>query len=222
MGTQRVFIDTEHIEFERWGPPLVDADWHALCQSIYKGIEGKEWEEVCCHHREVSKATGAAKPSGSEKAKALQAMKGAWDRGADYYDPARKEDFLGGRKTRLDLWEEHLKDQIVALAKALRCVENPILGLAFGFTILSLPALSSSSCWNVPGKYGPHSEHLLAAEGEAGSSGRQSPDLGDMCRYGCPESPDWDGDVESGTDSDGTFASSEQGLCSCWRSQCCW
>ena len=34
--------------------------------------------------------------------------------------------------------------------------------------------------------------HLLAAEGEAGSSDSQSPDLGGMLRYGCPESPDWD------------------------------
>ena len=51
--------------------------------------------------------------------------------------------------------------------------------------------------------------HLLAAGGEAGSSGSQSPDLGDMWRYGCPKSPDWDGDVESWTESEGT-SSSEQ------------
>ena len=31
--------------------------------------------------------------------------------------------------------------------------------------------------------------HLLAAESEAGSSGSQSPDLGNMWRYGCPKSP---------------------------------
>ena len=37
VGTQRAFINTEHIEFERWGPPPVDADWHAFCQPIYKG-----------------------------------------------------------------------------------------------------------------------------------------------------------------------------------------
>ena len=43
VGTHGAFIDTEHIEFERWGPPLVDADWHAFCQAIYKGIEGDEW-----------------------------------------------------------------------------------------------------------------------------------------------------------------------------------
>ena len=28
------------------GPPLVDADWHAFCQAIHKGIEGNEWGEV--------------------------------------------------------------------------------------------------------------------------------------------------------------------------------
>ena len=49
VGTQRPFINTDHIEFERWGPPLVDADWHAFFQAIYKGIEGKEWEDLYCH-----------------------------------------------------------------------------------------------------------------------------------------------------------------------------
>ena len=51
--------------------------------------------------------------------------------------------------------------------------------------------------------------HLLAAEGEYGLSGSQSRDLGDMWRYGCPKSPDWDGNVESWTESEGT-SSSEQ------------
>ena len=46
VGTLRAFINTDHIEFERWGPPLVDADWHAFCQAIYKGIEGDEWGRV--------------------------------------------------------------------------------------------------------------------------------------------------------------------------------
>ena len=30
----------------------------------------------------------------------------------------------GRNKTRLELWEEHLKDPIVAVDKALKCVEN--------------------------------------------------------------------------------------------------
>ena len=42
------------------------ADWHAFCQVIHKGIEGKEWEELYCHYREMSKATGAKKPSESQ------------------------------------------------------------------------------------------------------------------------------------------------------------
>ena len=33
--------------------------------------------------------------------------------------------------------------------------------------------------------------HLLAAGGEAGSSGSQSPGLGDMWRHGCPVSLEW-------------------------------
>ena len=33
--------------------------------------------------------------------------------------------------------------------------------------------------------------HLLAAEGEAGSSGGQSPYLGDMWKYGCRKSLGW-------------------------------
>ena len=44
MGTQRACTNTKHIELERWGPPPVDADWHASCPTIHKGIEGDE----CC------------------------------------------------------------------------------------------------------------------------------------------------------------------------------
>ena len=62
-----------------------------------------------------------------KKAKALWAMKAAWNRGEEFYDPARKEDILGRTKTRLELWEEHLKDPMAALAKSLESLENPIL-----------------------------------------------------------------------------------------------
>ena len=72
VGTQRAFINTEHIEFERCGPPLVDTDWHAFCRAIYKGIEGKEWEEQYHHYREMSQA--------GQNSKAVWAMKAAWDR----------------------------------------------------------------------------------------------------------------------------------------------
>ena len=67
VGTLRAFINTDHIEFERWGPPLVDADWHAFSQAICKGVEGEAWEELYCHCRDVSKATGAIKASERQK-----------------------------------------------------------------------------------------------------------------------------------------------------------
>ena len=71
------------------------------------------------------------KPHEAQKAKALWKMKAAKDSGEEYYDPDREDNILVRNKTRLELWEEHLKDPIVALDKALKCVEN--------------------SCWRVSG-----------------------------------------------------------------------
>ena len=48
----------------------------------------------------------------------------AKDRKEEFYDPAREEDISKRNKTRLELWEEHLKDPIVALDKAVKCVES--------------------------------------------------------------------------------------------------
>ena len=56
---------------------LVDADWHAFCQAIYKGIEGQEWEALYYHYKELLQAAGAKKPSESRNAKALWTMKAA-------------------------------------------------------------------------------------------------------------------------------------------------
>ena len=127
VGTQKTFTNTEHIEFERWGPPQVGADWHTFCQAICKGTEGKEWEELYYHYREMSQATGGEKPNESQKARAFRTMEAAWDRSEEFYDPGRKEDILGGTKTCLDLWEEHLKDPIASLAKALESLDNPCM-----------------------------------------------------------------------------------------------
>ena len=46
------------------------------------------------------------------------------DAGEEYYEPERKDKILRRNETILELWQEHLKDPIVALAKALKCVEN--------------------------------------------------------------------------------------------------
>ena len=60
----------------------------------------------------MSKAAGAEKPNESQKAKAAWAIKAAKDRrGDEFYDLARKENILGRKQTRLELWEEHLKER---------------------------------------------------------------------------------------------------------------
>ena len=51
-------------------------------------------------------------------------MKAAWDRSEEYHDPGRKEDILGRTRNRLELWEEHFKDPLAALAIALECLDN--------------------------------------------------------------------------------------------------
>ena len=66
-----------------------------FCQAIYKGIEGKEWEELHFHYREMSKAAEARKPSESHKAKAFWAMKAAKDTEKEFYDPARTGQHFG-------------------------------------------------------------------------------------------------------------------------------
>ena len=49
-------------------------------------------------------------------------MKAAKDREDEFYDSARKENILGVE------WEEHHKDPIRALDKALKCAENQYQG----------------------------------------------------------------------------------------------
>ena len=46
VGTWKALITVNHMEKERWSLPLVDADWYAFCQALYKGIEGEDWEEM--------------------------------------------------------------------------------------------------------------------------------------------------------------------------------
>ena len=127
VGSRKLCINGGHVAEDRWGPPLADADWHAFCRAIYKGTEGSEWWKLYDYHKEMSKAVGIQKPHSSQKARALWRMKAARGSGGAY-DPERKDNILGRNKTRLELWEEHFKDPIVALDKALKRVENPYQG----------------------------------------------------------------------------------------------
>ena len=67
-------------------------------------------------------------PQESQKARALWKMKAAKDGGEEYYDPKREDNIKGRSKTRLALWEEHLKDPVGALDKVLKYVEGQYWG----------------------------------------------------------------------------------------------
>ena len=103
---------------------MVDHDWYAFCQALYKGIEGEDWRELSDAYKNEQDSRGVKKPQEAQKAKALGKMKAAKGAGEEYYDPTRKDNIRGRIETRLALWEEHLKDPIVALDKALKCVEK--------------------------------------------------------------------------------------------------
>ena len=49
----------------RWGPPLVDEDWPAICQATYKGVEGAEWENLLQQIR--GDGQGSRRPSSKWK-----------------------------------------------------------------------------------------------------------------------------------------------------------
>ena len=51
-------------------------------------------------------------------------MKAGKDSEEEIYESARKDNILRRKKTRLELWEECFKDPIIALDKALKCLEN--------------------------------------------------------------------------------------------------
>ena len=78
--------------------------------------------------QEMRKAAGVRKPNASQQARALWKMKAARESGEVFYDAERNDNIFGRNKTRLELWEGHLKDPIVALDNALKCVENQYRG----------------------------------------------------------------------------------------------
>ena len=102
MGTWKSCTNVDHIATERWGPPLVDADWHTFCQAKNEGIEG-DWGEMYDSYKEMSRSVGGGggkKPQEAKKANALWKMKAAKDAGEEYHDPDRKGNVLG--ETRHD------------------------------------------------------------------------------------------------------------------------
>ena len=62
-------------------PPLVDEDWHAVCQAMYSDVEGAEWEKLCCKCVEPGRAVHIRHPSTSHKAKTLWKVREAKAKG---------------------------------------------------------------------------------------------------------------------------------------------
>ena len=49
----------------------MDEDWHAVCQAIYKGVQGSEWENFNHEFVEMNKGVNVRHPSGNSKDKTL-------------------------------------------------------------------------------------------------------------------------------------------------------
>ena len=64
-GVVRSFTDTTNVANERWAPPLVGEDWHAICQAIHKGAE---WEAMYYQYTKLHQAVKSTK-SNEEKPK---------------------------------------------------------------------------------------------------------------------------------------------------------
>ena len=80
--TWKSYINVDHTEKERWGLFLVDYDWYAICQALYKSIVGEDWGDLLYDaYEEMSRAVGVKEPQEAQKAKALWEMKAAKDAG---------------------------------------------------------------------------------------------------------------------------------------------
>ena len=91
-GVVRSFIDTTNVRNKRWeGAQLVDEDWHASCQAIYKGVEGREWETMYFQFQEMHHAVYSKKSDENNKAKVLWALTEAKDKGIHCCDAGHEK-----------------------------------------------------------------------------------------------------------------------------------
>ena len=67
VGTWKSYINVDHTEKERSGPPLVDYDWYSFRQTLHKGIEEEDWRELYDAYKEMSRALGVKKPQEAPK-----------------------------------------------------------------------------------------------------------------------------------------------------------
>ena len=71
-GMLRTLVDTTNVGDSSGGPPLVNEDWHAISQAIYKGVEGPEWEVTFFEYVEMRKGTMTQVASFRSRAEGLK------------------------------------------------------------------------------------------------------------------------------------------------------
>ena len=64
----------------------MDEDWHAICQAVYKGVEGLDCEVMYYQYMELHQADKRNKSNENRKAKVFWAWKEAIDKGIDSLD----------------------------------------------------------------------------------------------------------------------------------------
>ena len=64
----------------------MDEDRHAICQAIYKGVEGWEWENMFSKLVELHRAVNLEKLGVSMKARALWSMRDGNENGEAHND----------------------------------------------------------------------------------------------------------------------------------------
>ena len=111
-GALKTYINVNHIEEERWGPPLVDYDWYPSVRRCIKASKEKTWERCM---KPTKKGAGRWWLRRHRKPKALWKMKAAKEAEEEYYNPTREDNIKGRNETRLALWGEPLKNSIVSL-----------------------------------------------------------------------------------------------------------
>ena len=99
------------------------------------------------HCRDMRKAAGARKPSESQNAKALWAMKAAKDREEEFYDPARKDNILRRKQTRLELWRRAHQGPNKSLGQSSEVPRESASRLIFGSRHLVKSRASFNGLW---------------------------------------------------------------------------
>ena len=122
-GLLRTCVDPTKVKVDRWGPSLVDEEWHAVCQAIYKRVEGAEWENLRYKFVEINMEFNVRHQSGSSRAKTLRKVRDAKERGDEHYDQTSEHNIVNRDRFGRNFGKKHLQNPALALAEALRRVD---------------------------------------------------------------------------------------------------